>query len=181
MGLLSIVRFLIQPTKSLSCTGKSSGRFGTPPRSRGPVRSNDLQTYTQKDPWSHKQSQIFSIYNGLNTFIRFVCMQNWNIQTLRPIERKIDDNVFSCSFLVCLFVLLKENTKFPFSHSSFISFCVLTKTKNILVWKKNKGKMMTKLDFCLVNEKSLSLSHYIHIYVCVFVYVYCMYSVVWYY
>ncbi len=128
MGLLSIVRFLMQPTKSLSCTGKSSGRFGTPPRSRGPVRSNDLQTYTQKDPWSHKQSQIFSIYNGLNTFIRFVCVQN--------IERKIDDNVFSCSFLVCLFVLLKENTKSPFSHSSFISFCVLTKTKNILVWKK---------------------------------------------
>lgn len=43
IGLLSMERFLMQPTNCLLCTGKSSGKFGTPPSSRGPVRSNDLK------------------------------------------------------------------------------------------------------------------------------------------
>lgn len=43
MGLLSIRRFLMQPTKSRFFTGKSSGRLGTPPSSSGPVKSSDLQ------------------------------------------------------------------------------------------------------------------------------------------
>lgn len=43
MGLLSMERFLMQPMNCLLCTGKSSGKFGTPPRRRGPVRSKDLK------------------------------------------------------------------------------------------------------------------------------------------
>lgn len=43
MGLLSIRRFLMQPTKSRFLTGKSSGRLGTPPSNSGPVKSSDLQ------------------------------------------------------------------------------------------------------------------------------------------
>ena len=43
IGLLSMLRFLMQPTKFLFLTGKSSGRLGTPPSSSGPVKSSDLQ------------------------------------------------------------------------------------------------------------------------------------------
>lgn len=43
MGLLSMLSFLMQPTKSLFLTRKSSGRLGTPPSNSGPVRSRDLQ------------------------------------------------------------------------------------------------------------------------------------------
>lgn len=39
---LSTCRFLMQPTKCRVRTGKLSGRSGTPPSSRGPVRSRDL-------------------------------------------------------------------------------------------------------------------------------------------
>lgn len=42
-GLLSMLSFLMQPTKSLFLTGKSSGRLGIPPSNSGPVRSRDLQ------------------------------------------------------------------------------------------------------------------------------------------
>jgi hypothetical protein len=42
MCRLSTCRFLMQPTKCRIRTGKFSGRSGTPPRSRGPVRSRDL-------------------------------------------------------------------------------------------------------------------------------------------
>lgn len=38
----SMYRSRMQPTNSLCDTGKFSGRLGTPPRSRGPVRSRDL-------------------------------------------------------------------------------------------------------------------------------------------
>lgn len=40
--LPSTVRFRMQPTNCRLCTGKASGRLGTPPKSRGPVRSRDL-------------------------------------------------------------------------------------------------------------------------------------------
>lgn len=40
--LPSMDRFRMQPTNCRLCTGKSSGRLGTPPRSSGPVRSRDL-------------------------------------------------------------------------------------------------------------------------------------------
>lgn len=40
--LPSMDRFRMQPTNCRFCTGKSSGRLGTPPRSSGPVRSRDL-------------------------------------------------------------------------------------------------------------------------------------------
>lgn len=42
MFLPSMDRFRMQPTNCRLCTGKASGRLGTPPRSRGPVRSRDL-------------------------------------------------------------------------------------------------------------------------------------------
>lgn len=57
MGLLSMVRFLMQPTKSRFLTGKSSGRLGTPPSNKGPVRSNDLQEST-----SVKELDIVILY-----------------------------------------------------------------------------------------------------------------------
>lgn len=41
--LPSMDRFRMQPTNWRLRTGKSSGRLGTPPRSRGPVRSRDLR------------------------------------------------------------------------------------------------------------------------------------------
>lgn len=40
--LPSMDRFCMQPTNCRLCTGKASGRLGTPPSSRGPVRSRDL-------------------------------------------------------------------------------------------------------------------------------------------
>jgi len=43
MRLLSMYRSLMHPTKSRWETGKFSGRLGTPPRSKGPVRSKDLR------------------------------------------------------------------------------------------------------------------------------------------
>ncbi len=79
------------------------------------------------------------------------------------------------------FCPFKREHKIPILSLLIHLLLCFNKDKEHIGLKKNKGKMMTKLDFCLVNEKSLSLSHYIHIYVCVFVYVYCMYSVVWYY
>lgn len=45
--LPSMDRFRMQPTNCRFCTGKSSGRLGTPPRSRGPVRSRDLRRQCQ--------------------------------------------------------------------------------------------------------------------------------------
>ena len=45
---LSTCRFLMQPTKCRVRTGKLSGRSGTPPSSRGPVRSRDLR---QRQGW----------------------------------------------------------------------------------------------------------------------------------
>lgn len=50
MCWLSILRFFIQPTNCRLWTGKSSGSFGTPPSSSGPVRSKDLTT---QKPWLH--------------------------------------------------------------------------------------------------------------------------------
>lgn len=50
MGLLSMLSFLMQPTKSLFLTGKSSGRLGTPPSNSGPVKSRDLEM-TAKIIW----------------------------------------------------------------------------------------------------------------------------------
>lgn len=41
-SLPSMDKLRMQPTNCRLCTGKSSGRLGTPPRSRGPVRSRDL-------------------------------------------------------------------------------------------------------------------------------------------
>lgn len=43
---LSTRRLFMQPTNCRLRTGKSSGSFGTPPRSRGPVRSSDLRRST---------------------------------------------------------------------------------------------------------------------------------------
>lgn len=43
---LSTRRFFMQPTNCRLRMGKSSGSFGTPPRSRGPVRSSDLRRPT---------------------------------------------------------------------------------------------------------------------------------------
>lgn len=48
MCWLSIRRFFMQPTNSRLRTGKSSGSLGTPPRSRGPVRSRDLRPQSQQ-------------------------------------------------------------------------------------------------------------------------------------
>lgn len=53
IGLLSIERFLMQPINCLLCTGKSSGKFGTPPRSRGPVRSKDLKKQRKAHHFLH--------------------------------------------------------------------------------------------------------------------------------
>lgn len=46
---LSTCRFLMQPTKCRVRTGKLSGRSGTPPSSRGPVRSRDLERNNSGD------------------------------------------------------------------------------------------------------------------------------------
>lgn len=46
MCWLSIRRFFMHPTNCWLRTGKSSGSLGTPPRSKGPVRSRDLTTQT---------------------------------------------------------------------------------------------------------------------------------------
>ncbi|TNN70472.1 hypothetical protein EYF80_019349 [Liparis tanakae] len=61
MGLLSMLRFLMQPTKSRFHTGKSSGRLGTPPSSSGPVKSRDLQTTQRK---SNRHGDVTVIYGN---------------------------------------------------------------------------------------------------------------------
>lgn len=51
---LSTRRFFMQPTNCRLRTGKSSGSFGTPPRSRGPVRSRDLRRHLHQRGLHHE-------------------------------------------------------------------------------------------------------------------------------
>lgn len=57
-GRPSMCRSRMQPTKSLWDTGKFSGRLGTPPRSRGPVRSRDLGVRGPGHWWDRSQGRV---------------------------------------------------------------------------------------------------------------------------
>lgn len=54
----SMCRSRMQPMKSLWNTGKFSGRLGTPPRSRGPVRSRDLGARGPGHWWDWSPSRV---------------------------------------------------------------------------------------------------------------------------
>ncbi len=69
------------------------------------------------------------------------------------------------------FCPFKREHKIPILSLLIHLLLCFNKDKEHIGLKKNKGKMMTKLDFCLVNEKSL-LSPTIYIYMCVCLYMY---------
>lgn len=54
----SMCKSRMQPMKSLWDTGKFSGRLGTPPKSRGPVRSRDLGVRSLGHWWVWGQSRV---------------------------------------------------------------------------------------------------------------------------